>query len=116
VQRILKEDGVRFVQGVGRGEEAVAPPPAGRDEPEAAGPDLGESEPDGFGEAAAAPVIAPTAQRPPKSEPQARAAPTGLTGQDAARLRVALDELLECERVLAALKAPAPQDDELPPD
>ena len=117
VQRILKEDGVRFVQGVGRGEETVAaPPPAGRDEPEAAGPDLDEAEPDGFAEAAAAPVSAPTAQRPAKSESQARAAPTALTAQDAARLRAALDELLECERVLAALEAPAPQDDELPPD
>src|ERR687893_2647410 len=43
VQRILKEDGVRFVQGVGRGEE-TATPPAGRDEPDEAGPGRGEVE------------------------------------------------------------------------
>src|ERR671910_3419328 len=29
VQRILKAEGVRFVQGVGRGEETVAAPPLG---------------------------------------------------------------------------------------
>src|SRR3954465_14931585 len=29
VQRILKEDGIRFVQSVGRGEQAAAPPPPG---------------------------------------------------------------------------------------
>src|SRR5947208_10870590 len=29
VQRILKEDGVRFVQAIGRGEQSVEAPPAG---------------------------------------------------------------------------------------
>jgi DNA-binding transcriptional MerR regulator len=115
VQRILKEDGVRFVQGIGRGEETAAPP-AGRDG-EAAGPSPDESEADGLGGAAAGPrqvaSALPAPQSLARSEPQARA--VGLSGHDAARLRAAIDELLECERVLATLKAPAPQDDELPP-
>ena len=132
VQRILKEDGVRFVQGIGRGEEAAAPPP-GRDEPagpESAGPEdpeafqgPRETGADGRGEAAASLRQATSAlaggqvsQRPPRSEPQARAGGAALSGQAAARLRVALDELIECERVLSALRTPAPQDDELPPD
>jgi DNA-binding transcriptional MerR regulator len=116
VQRILKEDGVRFVQGIGRGEEAVAPP-SGRD----AGPNGPEA--DGPAEAATGPRQADDAaaaghaeRKRPASEPPSRAASAALSGQDAARLRAALDELLECERVLAALEAPAPQEDELPPD
>src|SRR3954467_5037481 len=37
VQRILKEDGIRFVQSVGRGEQAIdAPPPGERGTEEAA--------------------------------------------------------------------------------
>jgi DNA-binding transcriptional MerR regulator len=127
VQRILKEDGVRFVQGIGRGEEAVAPPPgrdepAGPEEPEEAAPGPDKAGVDGLGETAASPRQAAGApaggqapQGPPRSEPQARAG-SPLSGQDAARLRAALDELLECERVLSALRTPAPQDDELPPE
>jgi DNA-binding transcriptional MerR regulator len=125
VQRILKEDGVRFVQGVGRGEEAVAPPPAAgrdepadRDEPAEAGPSFDEAEAEGPGEAASllqpAGASARARQGPPRSESRAPAG-TVLSGRDAARLRAALDELLECERVLSTLRTPAPQDDELPP-
>ena len=119
VQRILKEDGVRFVQGIGRGEEAVAPP-AAADEADDAGPDRGDLEADASGGAAAGqeadgPATAgQVIQRSPVHERQARAAGS-LSGQDVARLRLALDELLECERVLLALRAPSPQDDELPP-
>jgi DNA-binding transcriptional MerR regulator len=110
VQRILKEDGIRFVQAIGRGEQSVEAPPAG------AAPE----EPDADEEIAAVP--APTSQGTKAAPPAARAAqqivssPTGpaLRQADLARLRSAVDELLECERVLATLKAPDPSEDEPP--
>ena len=75
VQRILKAEGVRFVQGVGRGEESVAaPPPEMREEPPA---DV--------------------------AEPVPRAGST-LPGQVLNQLRGALQELREADRVLATLK------------
>src|SRR3954454_1951238 len=47
VQRILKGEGVRFVQSIGRGEQAVeAPPPGASGEPRGAGPDAGARPPD----------------------------------------------------------------------
>src|SRR3954471_16606688 len=48
VQRILKEDGIRFVQSIGRGEQSVEPPPEGArreaadEELAAVAPDAGE--------------------------------------------------------------------------
>ena len=70
VQRILKSEGVRVVQSVGRGEQIVdAPEDEGQAETVETAPALGED--------------------------------------DLARLRGALDELVECDRVLSALRAPA---------
>src|SRR5918995_1428688 len=43
VQRILKEDGIRFVQAIGRGEQSVAPPPGG--EGESPGDEIAEAPP-----------------------------------------------------------------------
>jgi hypothetical protein len=87
VQRILKEEGVRFVQSVGRGEQSVAaPPPGSRSEESAA--DLqpaGGHEPGEFQEEGVPDL-------------------PSLSGDDAQRLRGALDELLECDRVLSSLK------------
>ena len=75
VQRILKAEGVRFVQGVGRGEESVAaPPPEMRVE---ASVEIAD----------AAPLASPT-----------------LPAQTLNRLRGALHELREADRVLATLK------------
>ncbi|HEV2557258.1 MAG TPA: MerR family transcriptional regulator [Microvirga sp.] len=70
VQRILKSEGIRFVQSVGRGEQSVAAP---------------------------------------DDEEQADAIETApaLPEETAERLRGALDELMECDRVLSALQAPA---------
>jgi DNA-binding transcriptional MerR regulator len=96
VQRILKEEGVHFVQSVGRGEQAVA------------APDLGEQE-NPFETAETLEVSNP------RSDPQP--GPRGIghdlgdlddahPGEaDLRLLRTALDELSECERVLGALKA-----------
>jgi DNA-binding transcriptional MerR regulator len=111
VQRILKEDGIRFVQAIGRGEESVGAPPLG------SAPDESDEDED------IAAVPGPTGQgaKPaPSRTPQAAAASPSdgrsgpaLAQADIARLRAALDELLECERVLATLKA-EPGDDDLP--
>jgi DNA-binding transcriptional MerR regulator len=87
VQRILKEDGIRFVQSIGRGEQSVAPPPGGERE---------DSQDEN-----AEPAPRLTAQ----DAPTASEAPRGpvLAKEDIERLRSALDELVECARVLASL-------------
>jgi DNA-binding transcriptional MerR regulator len=88
VQRILKEEGVRFVQAVGRGEQSVA---ALHPDPERVLPgeiDLpSESSCLDEGEA----VVAPRQQ--------------GLSPEVLSGLRAALEELHECDRVLASLKS-----------
>jgi Predicted transcriptional regulators len=86
VQRILKEEGVRFVQAVGRGELTVA---ASRPEADDAADSLIEAD---------SPEEAPL-------EP-ARAFESRPVEADWDSLHAALDELLECERVLATLRTP----------
>jgi DNA-binding transcriptional MerR regulator len=88
VQRILKSEGIRFVQAVGRGEEDGQSASAMRSAADSE--DFPEAE---MGEDAGAGI-----------EPSA----AGLDGTDLQRLRVALDELMECDRVLTALRAPDP--------
>jgi DNA-binding transcriptional MerR regulator len=103
VQRILKAEGARFVQSVGRGEQQVPAPPDGR----AAFVEEGETELqsttlDGsaFFEVPSDGAIAVRAQPAPDQ--------TGFTASGGLeRLRAALRELEECERVLSALKLPA---------
>jgi DNA-binding transcriptional MerR regulator len=93
VQRILKEDGLRFVQSIGRGEQTVEPPPEGmRDE-------VGEDE------------LAPAA--PVRVAPGGQSGAARFSERDIAQLRTALDELVECERVLASLSPPAAGEDEI---
>ena len=82
VQRILKSEGVRFVQGVGRGEESVAAP----------SPEM---------QAQAAVEIAA-----PLPAPEPTLAPDVLQ-----RLRHALEELREADRMLGTLKAAEPLGD-----
>jgi DNA-binding transcriptional MerR regulator len=94
VQRILKEEGVRFVHAIGRGEQSVAAPrPDGRGTHEEDDPDSGAShaenrrfDPD---EASGAVYPAPLPQIALRS------------------LEAALGELLECDRVLSSLQPPA---------
>jgi DNA-binding transcriptional MerR regulator len=82
VQRILKEEGVRFVQAVGRGEESVSPP-----RPESRESAVEEEE--AYAESGNAPL------------------PAELPEEALRKLQAALDELIECDRVLRSLKAPA---------
>jgi DNA-binding transcriptional MerR regulator len=87
VQRILKAEGVRFVQAVGRGERSAD------SVPDALPPDLDRDEP--------GPADEPADDAVPESSGPALAA------RDLHRLRSALAELRECNRVLSALKAAA---------
>ncbi|WP_230531920.1 MerR family transcriptional regulator [Microvirga roseola] len=92
VQRILKEEGVRFVQAVGRGEQSVvAPRPDMRAVPET---DMGDEE--------EVPERPSPVERAPAS-PFLRAA---MPEASLRSLRVALDDLLECDRVLSSLRSP----------
>ena len=113
VQRILKTEGVRFVQAIGRGEEgALAAAPAGA-APAGAGQDAEDPPQDLAGEGAqgfSAPW-APEAAEPPAFRPALepapeRGGPVGpvLTSGDLEGLRSALEELQECVRVLGSLE------------
>jgi DNA-binding transcriptional MerR regulator len=90
VQKILKAEGVRFVQAIGRGEQSVASQ-AG-DVPEILDEDLDE-------EASSEPSRRSVA--PPATHAAMLPRPV-LQG-----LQTALDELLECDRVLSSLRATA---------
>jgi DNA-binding transcriptional MerR regulator len=98
VQRILKEDGLRFVQAIGRGEQTIAS--AHRREPMDNGEDEEIWRPDEANDA--------LADLPPRPAPDSQAAkgtPLRVSGDDLDRLKAALDDLLECERILGTLKA-----------
>lgn len=82
VQRILKEEGARFVQAIGRGEQLVAP-----QQPDPQG--LAEQEFD---------------ERPEPHADTLRSSPSLEADWD--RLHAALEDLLECDRVLSTLRAP----------
>ena len=87
VQRILKEEGVRFVQAVGRGEESVPAPRS--DNADSASPPPDEADADDVSGSVAHP-----------------ARPAGvLSDVVLQRLQNALEDLIECDRVLSALKA-----------
>ena len=81
-----RQDGVRFVQAIGRGERAAPAPAPGRADEAAASPLPPEAD------VADAPAFAEGGMGPE------------LSPADIGRLRAALDELLECERVLIALR------------
>ena len=87
VQRILKEEGVRFVHAIGRGEQSVA---ALHPETVNAEPDEVEApEEDRFAEESKGSHVSLERSLPPEA----------LRG-----LQAALDELYECDRVLSSLK------------
>ena len=88
VQRILKEEGIRFVQAVGRGEASVAAPrPDGQ-----AGPVVPADDRDNFAE-----------HRPIDIGNAAAAQVRGLPQRALQDLQGALEELFECDRVLSSL-------------
>lgn len=87
VQRILKAEGVRFVQGVGRGEQTLAE----------LGPERDAAHPDE--DAAVSESLAP-------EESDFPLAPQHALSREALRgLQGALEELYECDRVLTSLKS-----------
>ena len=108
VQRILKEDGLRFVQAIGRGEEAAPVARPGQEPDDTS--DIAASEPAELDSDAVADAPA-RAYRDGGERPAALAGsrsaapPPALAVDDLRRLRSALDELLECERILGTLRA-----------
>lgn len=87
VQRILKEEGVRFVHAIGRGEQSVA----------ALHPETVDAEPDEAGSPEGRRFV--DEDRVTDISLDRDLSPEVLRG-----LQAALDELYECERVLASLK------------
>jgi DNA-binding transcriptional MerR regulator len=100
VQRILKEEGPRFVQSVGRGEQQVAAPPEGRASPA-----------DAYGEAnlfeADATGAFPALESSRAGTDRDSSSPS-LSADDLERLRAVLQDLSECDRVLRNLHSPEP--------
>jgi len=90
VQRILKEEGVRFVQAVGRGEESVAVP--GQEASETATEEGEEFIDPRDLRSDGAPVPGALSEEAALSEGVLR------------KLQSVLDELVECDRVLRSLK------------
>jgi DNA-binding transcriptional MerR regulator len=89
VQRILKEEGVRFVQGIGRGEQTLAEL---RPERDGAHPDED---------------ISASESSVPEEDDLPPAPPRRELSQEALReLQGVLQELYECDRVLASLRSP----------
>lgn len=89
VQRILRTEGVRFVAAVGRGDAKVEPQLGGGGE----GADASDAE--RGADVAEADAFAAREERD-----------SLLSDAGAAKLRGVLDELVECERLLAALREP----------
>ena len=104
VQRILKEDGLRFVQAIGRGEQGVpaARPGSDPDDP----PEMGEFEAAQLDSDSGQPPAEASGQSSLQSAASAPPARAGLSTDDVTHLNAALDELLECERILATLRYP----------
>jgi len=104
VQRILKSDGVRFVQSIGRGELNVEPASEDPAEDDRFSPDETAERPDLDPQEsirAKTPDGAEAAPYQAAPEPQRRGA--GLTADQRAALEAVLEDLLECRRVLATL-------------
>jgi DNA-binding transcriptional MerR regulator len=92
VQRILREEGVRFVQAVGRGEQTTG---AMRSDPQDMAPAAGsDREPDD--------------RFPPPPHPEGDV--VEFRSADFQALHTALEELLECDRVLNSLRGDAESD------
>jgi DNA-binding transcriptional MerR regulator len=111
VQRILREQGVTFVQDVWRAGAELPPPESDQDQAEddgAATPSGQRSEPDisVFSLPSARPreraADPPAERQEPKLVPAANAQPkpSGMTGEDRRRLQTALDELAACHRLI----------------
>ncbi len=111
VQRILREQGIAFVQDVWRAGAAPPPPPSDEDRIEDDGDEMHEqAERPVF--AAAATRVRADEDRPPVRREPAFASPgaakpkaAGLGSEARGQLRATLDELVECRRLLEGVLA-----------
>jgi len=96
VQRILKSEGVRFLESLGRGEQVLERRPADSDE---------DAEPQSVDhDFAPAPVEASHLQD--RVFPRPSAEVRQVAALDLGQLQAALDELKECQRLLEGLRDP----------
>jgi DNA-binding transcriptional MerR regulator len=113
VQRILREEGLAFVQNVWR-TGAQAPPAADEVDEEPESSAVTREEPRFFAKPSSAPPATSPATRlePVLRRPAPQPSPAQLAGapdqDDRQKLRAVLDELTECRRVLDAAIAAAP--------
>jgi DNA-binding transcriptional MerR regulator len=111
VQRILRDEGSAFVQNVWRPGAELPPPPDASDEPESFVEDVAETraEPDLSLFSAAslrAGETAPAERREPTIVPGAAMRPAAQSGRAAeSALRLVLDELVACRRLIDAALA-----------
>ena len=111
VQRILRDEGAAFVQNVWRPGAELPPPPDSSDEPESFVEDVAETraEPDLSLFSAAslrAGETAPAERREPTIVPGAAMRPSAQSGRAAEdTLRLVLDELVACRRLIDAALA-----------
>ena len=123
VQRILREEGISFVQNVWRTGAQQPPPEAQQDRAgERDGADSGgarpPAEPEFFGllplpSAGREPDEAATARREPAMTPSPTSAPRRrINDADRHQLQAALDELVTCRRLIDAALADTPADDD----
>jgi DNA-binding transcriptional MerR regulator len=108
VQRILREEGLAFVQGVWR-TGAQAPPDADEADEQPESSPVVREEPRFFAAPSSLPTPSPPTSRlepalPPSAAPQPSPGQHAQTAdqEDRQKLRVVLDELNECRRVLDA--------------
>jgi DNA-binding transcriptional MerR regulator len=123
VQRILREEGISFVQNVWRTGAQQPPPeaqPGGAGEPDGAdgGGARPPAEPAFFGllplpSAGREPDEAATARREPAMTPSPTSAPRRrINDADRHQLQAALDELVACRRLIDAALADTPADED----
>ncbi len=117
VQRILREEGISFVQNVWR-TGAQQPPPEAQQDGADSGGARPPAEPEFFGllplpSAGPEPDEAATARREPAMTPSPTSAPRRrINDADRHQLRAALDELVTCRRLIDAALADTPADDD----
>jgi DNA-binding transcriptional MerR regulator len=115
VQRILREEGLAFVQSVWRANAQLPPPDIDEvDEKEEESAPVDREEPRFFAKAPAPPPSAPTIRHEPSLQPlpaapqPSRPQAGGADQDERQKLRAVLDELNECRRVLDAAIAASP--------
>ena len=109
VQRILRDEGAAFVQNVWRPGAELPPPPDANDEPESFVEDVAETRAEPvavLGSSLRAGEAAAAERREPTIVPGAAMRPSAQSGRAAEdTLRLVLDELVACRRLIDAVQA-----------